>query len=997
MSYDEDKPTPVQALTAAIEAVVDAKVQERLDEHERMDEQEQELADAVEAEDAAIADVVAVVKKAEKVKKVKAPVVEGPTWLTCTQVVEANNLVWLTGYGKMPADIMIVGDRPNTEELNRKTPFCGDASQRLFEICTKLGIDLHGSAYCTYAVKYISAGKKAIGTGDIRLCRPMLLEEIRRVNPKIVICLGSKALAGVMGAGANFEACHGTVMNLEAEGIIGPRVVTTYHPASIFRNPAIQETFEKDLLDAQNIVTGKVVAEDITDFIVIKTCEELECFKEFILSQGGGMLSLDCEWHGVTWMEPTRYFRTIQLAYAADKAVVLEMTDVGGVQVMDDPARCWLILKSLLEHPSIGIVGHNVISDGEWLLSGDPRVRPYPDSPVIDIRKNVVFDTMLAEYLINEMGPFGLEAVTGKYTRMGRYDAAVAVWRKEHQKDPEHHKGFGMIPRDLLLPYGAKDVTATWRVMIAQQPLLTALENDVFKPRGHHGQYPSLWQTTMQTQAAIYELEMTGMLVDTQRLNEITVAYMDRLHSMEAMIVHMAQVAGFSNFNYRSGPQKIKLLFDTLGLQPVKTTKGKAWGTIRHHDELSQAMHTPAVDKTTLEILEHAHPLVKMLSNVNRVDTIVKNFLNEDDEADEASKGGGIKSKIWPDGRVHTHFSQLSDTGRFRHSKPNSANYPKKAESYMADIFGGKDKVPPGIRTIIVPPEGHVFMEGDFTQAELFVLAALSGDMNMWEALTTPGKDMHDTTAIASFNLSVLDASGNQVSSDQLVALATRDMAEFEKFQDGLTYVGSGGKTMTRKEFKNSFRVAAKQVSFGIAYGRGAADIARQIKADTGTPRPLPELEAEITTVLDTWKTKSYPVAWSFLEDCAAAVATQGYVQNPFGRRRRFPKNSFHDELAGMQREAMNFPVQSTVADACMIAMQLMLDYRAKNNLHFKLVNQVHDAIMLQVPIEEIDATKVMFKETMGNIDIPVNATRVLRLGVDIEVLTRWGEKQKAE
>ena len=78
-----------------------------------------------------------------------------------------------------------------------------------------------------------------------------------------------------------------------------------------------------------------------------------------------------------------------------------------------------------------------------------------------------------------------------------------------------------------------------------------------------------------------------------------------------------------------------------------------------------------------------------------------------------------------------------------------------------------------------------------------------------------------------------------------------------------------------------------------------------------------------------------------------------------------------------------------------MIAMQLMVDYRAKHGLHFKLVNQVHDAIMLEVPIEEIEQTKVMFRETMGSIDIPVNATRVLRLGVDVEVLTRWGEKAK--
>jgi len=98
-----------------------------------------------------------------------------------------------------------------------------------------------------------------------------------------------------------------------------------------------------------------------------------------------------------------------------------------------------------------------------------------------------------------------------------------------------------------------------------------------------------------------------------------------------------------------------------------------------------------------------------------------------------------------------------------------------------------------------------------------------------------------------------------------------------------------------------------------------------------------------------------------------------------------------------MQREAQNYNIQSTVADTCMIAMHLAVDYRAKHNLHFKLINQVHDALMVEVPEDEIEATKNMFNETMGQIDIPVRDRKPLRLSIDIDVLTRWGEKLKSE
>ena len=88
--------------------------------------------------------------------------------------------------------------------------------------------------------------------------------------------------------------------------------------------------------------------------------------------------------------------------------------------------------------------------------------------------------------------------------------------------------------------------------------------------------------------------------------------------------------------------------------------------------------------------------------------------------------------------------------------------------------------------------------------------------------------------------------------------------------------------------------------------------------------------------------------------------------------------------------------IQSTVADTAMIAMDRIVKYREKHDLHFRIQNQIHDAIMIECPLAEIDACKAMFREAMGSIDIPIGgALGLLRLGVDIDVHSRWGEKVK--
>ena len=343
--------------------------------------------------------------------------------------------------------------------------------------------------------------------------------------------------------------------------------------------------------------------------------------------------------------------------------------------------------------------------------------------------------------------------------------------------------------------------------------------------------------------------------------------------------------------------------------------------------------------------------------------------------------------------------------------RPNVQNWPKASEGYLKEIFS-KDKelqeeypnafnlekgVPRSIRTVVVPEPGHVIIEADYKQAELFVLAGLAQDNVMWEHLTTPGKDMHDIAAITSFKLVVM-MDGDVVPEEKLLEIA-RTMSEddYDSFKyKHLTYKDQGGKIMSHAEFKSTIRVGAKAINFGIPYGRGAPAIVMQVEAETGNPVDI----NDIKQALETWHT-IYAKSSEFLDSCQDCVLNPGYVENPWGRRRYFDFDPGDEAIvAATRREAGNFPIQSTVADTMALALHECMKRRDEAALNFRVINQIHDALVLTVPEKEVDATIPLLSEAMHGIKIPVGRGRhatmleTLQLSVDVEICEkRWSEK----
>lgn len=232
----------------------------------------------------------------------------------------------------------------------------------------------------------------------------------------------------------------------------------------------------------------------------------------------------------------------------------------------------------------------------------------------------------------------------------------------------------------------------------------------------------------------------------------------------------------------------------------------------------------------------------------------------------------------------------------------------------------------------------------DFKQAELFTLANISGDPDMIRLLTTPGLDLHDHSALTSFQLRMLDAHDKEVSEDDLIQLASSigaESEEFEHYMKTMRYIQLNGEILTRSEFKSGIRVAAKSISFGVPYGRSGRAIALAIKAETGSKVPLKELEIQCNQMVDAWKTVTFPTAWAYLSRCQQAVYDPGYVENPWGFRKTFHARP-GEVRRDFEREAGNFPIQSTVAQTVNIAADLIRRYRRDHDMKFKIQNQIN-------------------------------------------------------
>lgn len=382
------------------------------------------------------------------------------------------------------------------------------------------------------------------------------------------------------------------------------------------------------------------------------------------------------------------------------------------------------------------------------------------------------------------------------------------------------------------------------------------------------------------------DMELAGMAIDATALK----AYGDKLAVRIAELEQEIYREAGEEFNINSPKQLGVILFEKMGIEGGKKTK---------------TGYSTAVD--VLEKLAATNPIVEDILEYRQLAKLKSTYAD------------GLAKCIADDGRIHSSFQQtVTATGRISSTEPNLQNIPVRMEL-------GKL-----IRKVFHPKTGYVFVDADYSQIELRVLAHMSGDENLISAFNN-GQDIHRSTASLVFN----------VPFDEVTDLQRR---------------------------------SAKAVNFGIVYGISAFGLAQDIGVD----------RKEAQAYIDGYFV-AYPQMKEYIDSLVASAHETGMVQTMYGRIRPIPElasSNFMQKQFG-ERVAKNSPIQGTAADIIKIAMVRVHDRLAREGLESRLLLQVHDELLIEAKESELEQVKKILQEEM------VGAAQ---LSVDLEVDMHTGK-----
>jgi DNA polymerase-1 len=390
--------------------------------------------------------------------------------------------------------------------------------------------------------------------------------------------------------------------------------------------------------------------------------------------------------------------------------------------------------------------------------------------------------------------------------------------------------------------------------------------------------------------SVLASMECEGILASREELKK----YGDRLNErIEELTKDIYEEAG-EEFNINSPKQLGVILFEKMKLKGGKKTKTGY--------------------STAADVLEKLAPESKIVANILEYRTYSKL---------KSTYADGLQNCIEEDGRIRTTFNQtITATGRLSSTDPNLQNIP------MREDLGRR------IRKCFYPKEGCVFVDADYSQIELRVLAHMSGDEKLIEAYRE-AKDIHAATASQVFHVPYDEVTDQQ-------------------------------------------RRNAKAVNFGIVYGQSSFGLSQGLS--------ISRKEAQ-DYINDYFKT--YPKIKAFLDGLVASAKEKGYAVSVFGRRRPVPElkaSNFMQRSFG-ERVAMNSPIQGTAADIMKIAMNRVYARLMREGLKSKLILQIHDELLIEAPVEEAEYAKEILEEEMK-----AAANLSVALETDCHIGTDWYE-----
>lgn len=483
------------------------------------------------------------------------------------------------------------------------------------------------------------------------------------------------------------------------------------------------------------------------------------------------------------------------------------------------------------------------------------------------------FDVILAAYLLNPLkNDYTVEDIANEYLNLMLPEKGQAFGRLSF-KDALNEK-----PEDFL-KYCCFEAYVCAQAAVCLQQKLEETQMDRL-----------MREIEMPLTLVLFSMEEEGIRVNPEALKDYGEALSGKITKLEQEIYSEAGC----EFNINSPKQLGEILFEKMGLPGGKKTK---------------TGYSTAAD--VLEKLSGEYPVVKHILEYRGLTKLKSTYAD------------GLAAYIEDENRIHSTFNQtITATGRISSTEPNLQNIPIRMEL-------GRQ-----IRKVFIPKDGYCFMDADYSQIELRVLASMSGDERLIEAYRSHA-DIHRTTASQVFHI------------------------PFEEVTD-----------LQRRN--------AKAVNFGIVYGISSFGLSEDLSISRK------EAAAYIEQYFET-----YPQVKQFIDSLVKDAKKNGYAVTLYGRRRPVPElfsSNFMQRSFG-ERVAMNSPIQGTAADIIKIAMIRVFERLKKEGLKSKLILQVHDELLIETALEEEEQVRMILEEEM------VHASSLaVELEIDLHVGINWYE-----
>jgi DNA polymerase I len=475
------------------------------------------------------------------------------------------------------------------------------------------------------------------------------------------------------------------------------------------------------------------------------------------------------------------------------------------------------------------------------------------------------FDTMLAHYLMQPEQQHNFNFLARKFLQYQPVEIEELIGPKG-----KGQKNMRDIDPELVKEYAGEDADITFQ-----------LKDILYNELNNHGLLGVALNIEMPLIPVLAGMEFAGVSLDKEFLNTYSETLNQKLGEFEKKIFELAG----ESFNISSPKQLGEILFEKMKIisNPSKTKTGQY-----------------ATGEPELQKLQNKHEIIDVILNYRQLQKLQNTYVE------------ALPKLLNPvTGKLHTSFNQaVTATGRLSSSNPNLQNIPIRTAE-------GRE-----IRKAFVSSEkNHVIVSADYSQIELRLIAAMSGDENMIKDFKE-GADIHAATAAKIFGIPL-------------------------------------------NEVNKEMRSQAKSANFGIIYGISSFGLAQNLN--------IPRSDAK--NLIDNYF-KSYPKVKEYMDQQIAFARENEYVKTYFGRRRYLPDiNSRNAVVKGIaERNAINAPIQGTAADIIKIAMIQIEEKMVQAKLKSRMILQVHDELVFDCPADELESLqKLVVKEMETACELPVS------------------------